>query len=272
MAQDVTTLTPASETGGAGTTLLDIRKRVVKESGRYDLVEDAVNDDWTDVGCNVLIQDAQDWLDRKFPYPKQDAWLYKALSEGEGFVSFQRCRFVKEVWVATTSLGRSRLTRKSLDWLKENYADVPLSGQTTGTPLYWAPVPVHLAPDEQADQDGDDLSSAGLTDYDFLAFTTDRLLRGIAVLPPADGTYTLEILAAWHSLKLTGDTDVSFWSTEAQGILVRATKREIELQLNRNSQGIRDLEEPLLRDLQDIYFDMVSEEVSGPPETAVMEG
>ena len=42
--------------------LAAIRKRLVDEAGRFDLVVDAENDDYTDQGANQVINDAIAWL------------------------------------------------------------------------------------------------------------------------------------------------------------------------------------------------------------------
>lgn len=252
-------------------TLSDIRTLLVNRSGRYDLVTDASGGDYSDNGANAFINAGQRYLDRLLGYTKQDAWLYKSLTAGESFLTFQYARYIKQVWVANTSDGRSKLERVSNDWLRQNYTDVPLSSLTSDTPKYWAPAPIGLSA-EQEDQTSSDFSTAGYTDYDFIYFGNHFPLRGIVIMPPADTTYTVEVLAAFYSLDLSADADVSFWSVNHPELLVRAARLMIETDLHRNRQGQDDFEQPLVRDCMKIYHDMIAEEMAGPPEQYVMGG
>lgn len=265
----VGTITPVGAfTAG---TLGAVRKLVVDQSGRYDLVDDAENGDYSDNGCNGLINAAQDWLDDQLQLPKSEAWLYKSLASGESLVTFQQARVVRAVYIATTADGRTELTKKSLSWMKENYTDVPLSALDTGTPKWWAPAPLGLAPD-QASEDASSMAAAGFTDIDFLAYGNHFPLRGLIVMPPSDATRTLMILADWYSATLTNDTDRSFWTVQHPQILADATRRQIEISLHRNTQGVKDFEEPLVRRVRDIYFSMTAENIAGPPSRFVMGG
>lgn len=252
-------------------TLLQVRQMLVKRSGRYDLVVDGEAGDWTDNGANDFINAGQKWLDRHLEYKKDASWLTKTMASGESLVTFDRARYIEQVWIATTTDGRKMLERKPYRWLRENYNDVPLSSVETGEPLYWCPAVVGLAP-EQYDDDATDLTTAGVVDRDFYQYGNHYLTDGIIIMPPADGTYTVQVLARWLSKELSVDADVSFWSVSDPHLLVRAARREIEIDLHRNSQGVQDLEAGLIKDLEDIRLDLIAEEISGPHESAVMNG
>ena len=57
----------------------------------------------------------------------------------------------------------------------------------------------------------------------------------------------------------------SFWTVQHPDVLVRSMQRMAEIDM-RNTQGVNDYEEPLLRDCKRIYDDMVAEEMGGPTE------
>lgn len=108
-------------------------------------------------------------------------------------------------------------------------------------------------------------------DLDRFAFGDQTLSDSILIGPPADATYMVEILGAWHSNKLTDDAHTSFWTTKPR-LLMRATNLMIEIDLHQNSQRTNDFETSLLRDLRQLYYDRISEESSGPASQFVMKG
>jgi hypothetical protein len=142
-----------------------IREQVARESGRFDLVQDAENDDYSDNGFDRFINDAQDWLDRKLQYPKGQRTYFQQLSAGQSLVVFQRPRYIEEVWCIDDNSERYRLERKTYWQLREDYNKVPLSSADRDEPAYWAPAPVGLAP-EQANKGKFNISNVVLSGTD----------------------------------------------------------------------------------------------------------
>ena len=87
--------------------------------------------------------------------------------------------------------------------------------------------------------------------------------KGVYVMPPCDGDYTLEIKAEWQSHEMCDDADVSFWSQYPE-LLLMAARREIEIHLHRNTTGAQDFERPLMHSLQKLYHNLIAEESGGP--------
>ena len=87
-------------------------------------------------------------------------------------------------------------------------------------------------------------------------------LHGIEV-EPSSSDRVLKILCAWYSPAMSDSEAVSFWTVQHPEVLIRAMQREMEVDM-RNTQGVKDYEEPLVRDCQRIYADMVAEEMAGP--------
>lgn len=84
------TATPA---WGDLTTLAGVRKMLVQETGRYDLVRDGFANDWTDMGrANLYINEAQKWLDRRLPHHKSRSKLYKTVAAAESMITFGHAR------------------------------------------------------------------------------------------------------------------------------------------------------------------------------------
>jgi len=250
--------------------LLEVRKRVAKESGHHELVANYAGGDYEDRGMDDYIRGAARFLDDKFQYDKSEAWFYKKLTSGQSGVTFRNNRIIKEVWINSSGGNRTKLKRLTLNEMREEYAKDTLAGEATGVPKYWVPAILGLAP-EQLDEDAASFLAEGLTDYDLIMFGDHYPHKGIYVMPPTDDTITVEVLAEWYSLELCDDEDVSFWSQHPE-ILAMATRREIEIHLHRNTTGAQDFERPIMDRLNDLYKNLIAEEVSGPPEDFVRRG
>lgn len=250
-------------------TLLDIRKRLVLDSGHFELVKDVDAEDWQDNGANALIQSGQRFLDNRFEYHKQDAWLFQNVSSGQSLVTFQNARYVKEVWIFDHDSNQF-LDRQDPLTLRQYY-NAPPSKIDGGRPRFWAPAPVGLAP-QQDTKTQSDFESEPYDYHELIKFGDHYSWRGIIIFPPPDQRYTLQILSAWYSKELKNDTDQNFWTVEYPDLLVRAARRSIEIDLHRNRSGRADFEEPLLIDLATVAQNLISEEVSGPPELFVVQG
>lgn len=130
-------------------TLLDVKKRLVYSLGRFDLVADVAGDDWTpntdDFSVHDLINDAQKFLDRLLPNTKSDLWFYTTLGVGDYIIRLSKLRYVKQVSLSNSALGEFALARKDYPFFQEKYYKIPTSTEETGTPNYWAPIPVSPA-------------------------------------------------------------------------------------------------------------------------------
>lgn len=249
--------------------LYGIRKQLIDDSGKYELAVDPELGDYTDKGANRLIKAGQDWLDNKFEYHKQDAWLYEQLAAGETFISFQNARFIKEVFVYDDDTLHYPRRVDPLPLRLEYPQEAELLSR--GRPIYWAPIPIGLAP-QQSQKTKAEMESDGHEYLDWIRFGAHYSWRGIMLFPPADKQYTVAIKAAFYSKELEYDTDENFWTVAAPTLLVRAARRQMEIDLHRNRSGTADFEEPLLRDLMDLSFNLTDEEVAGPPEDFFVRG
>lgn len=85
----------------------------------------------------------------------------------------------------------------------------------------------------------------------------------LIVMPPADKTYTLVINYGAYALEMASNSDTTRWSRKNPDILVLAIKRQIEIDMNRNSTGVKDYDEALEVALFDVETDNGMEETSG---------
>jgi len=98
-------------------------------SGRFDLV----NEDFSDNGADIYINEGRKFLDRLDETQKSWASCYRLLEVNRFSVSFPYCRAIKEVWAASTS-ARWQLEKVSLQNLMEGYLTGLPSSRTPGTP------------------------------------------------------------------------------------------------------------------------------------------
>ena len=207
-------------------TLVEVREQFVKLSGRYDLVVDTT--DWADAGADFFIQAGQDYLDRLHFAPKAENTIFEELAAGEWYVTFSKCRAIQEVWINNTE-GRSKLTKKDMSWLYQQYSAL-ISETDTGTPLYYCPA--RLRSTDKTDQ-----TSLG-TFFNYVKDDSDAL-RGILIFCPADEAIVVEIQGLFYSDALSSDTDESYWSENWPAVLIKAALYQVEV-FNRNTEGMKD--------------------------------
>lgn len=253
--------------------LAGIRRRLIEQSGHYELVADAHGLDFADRGANEFINAGQRWLDRLFDYHKSAAWIYKPLVSGESLVTFSSARYIKEIWIVENGVRRP-LPRSTWQMLRDTYRQTDHSLTTPAPPQHWAPIPVGLGGNQSRYADGDDLDplEVGVDGYNDIVFGDHWPVQGILIMPPPEAGSTLEVCAVWRQSDLVNDTDKTYWTVEAPELLTRAARWQIEIDLHRNRTGIADYEAALGGDLRRLYHSLVDEESSGSPGDFVMRG
>jgi len=243
--------------------LIEVRERVARESGRHDLVKDFANGDYTDSGngvSNRYVNDAQRFLDRKANFIKSYSWYKKDVSIGSYKVNFRYCSAIKQVWFMANG-GRYRLDKKDLSWLRRAYGDV-YANLTQASPLYYAPMVLNLSPDQVALTSSDYVNEF-TRDFEEILFTDEAehfLYSGVLWMPPNAVASTVSILGRFWSSPLSVDADKSFWTEVHPDILSLATQYVIE-RTYRNREGMADYMTAIMDAIDDIDRDVVEEEV-----------
>ena len=215
------------------TTLYDVRKRVVDRSGRFDLVADAENGDYSCAADGIVddfINDAQRWLDERMSWPKGTLRLWKTLAAEESMITFTQARYVKSVKHAESA--------------------------TLHTAIPWRTWVGGLAPDQSAYTELSQLPEFA-ADVQFGAHWPVNAIW----VDPADQSRTILIEAEWYSTKLVNDTDVSFWTAQHPNVLCMATLMQMEIYM-RNSQGVSDYLAPLLDEVRKIHNNVAAENMA----------
>lgn len=221
---------------------LALRKLLVNQVGRPDLVVDAANDDWGDAGANALLNRGQKLLDRLIVLPHHERWYTAQIEVGQWKLTFPLCRVVKQVWFAGTC-GRWRLTMKSFAELQALAGFEPNFGDVApGQPVHYAVASGAQAP-SQFDKTGSDFEADGANDWEDLTLGASGdesdIYDGIVWMPPAAEVYSARVLGLWYTKPLSDDEDLSWWSINDPHLLVRACQAELEIDY-RNTEGYND--------------------------------
>jgi hypothetical protein len=239
-----------------------------KESGRYDLI----NSDGSDNGADFHINAGQRHLDRLADIPAAIGRFFKDVSAGDVLITFKNSRSVKEVWcvgpdtdgitqrLPLTKVDMRELRGVDANTLVANYTGL-FGDMDRDRPTYYAPAQLRLKTD-------DGIVGGGIGGLMDVLATGHQYYNGILFLPPADQTYSIEVVGAFYQDALSTDTDSTYWTEQHPEILYWATMRSLEVNA-RNREGVSDWDSAIEPAMQGIDMDGIAEEVS---DTTEMEG
>lgn len=241
--------------------LREFREYFRDNSGRYDLV-DSVGDD---TGANVIINIAQKYLDRQVDIPQGIGRLFKDISQGEWLVTFEFTRSILEVWsIGPDSSGkmvRLPLTKRTQNELrgidKRTLSSMYTSlstGITQSRPLFYSPAQLRLVTDREGE-------SGGITGMMDVMSDGHQTYNGIVMMPPSDGSYSIEVVGNFYNMPLMNDLDHSFWTDEHPNILYMSVLRQLEI-IHRNAEGRKEWDDAIQNELMTIDMDGVAESCS----------
>jgi hypothetical protein len=126
-------------------TRLEIKQQIVREMGKYELVTDYANGDWSanasaPVNIDKVIQDAQTRLD-EMPWKLREQLIRRTVSLAVDQYEFdlpKPIRCIKRIDLETaTERSVPELYQQSIGYMRENYA-FPWSLVDSDTPIDWA--------------------------------------------------------------------------------------------------------------------------------------
>jgi len=226
-------------------TLLWLREQFVKKSGRFNLVSDYSAANFADNGANLYLQAGQRFLDLTQDNPYSQAEHKVDLVSGDYYALVPYLRSVTAVWLySVSSQSRTRLTPKSISWLKEEYPE-QFADVTPSVPEYFSDEVFNLGPDQNLYTAMSEIQAAVAgeeTDftYDFDGLLADNTFsnRGILIMSPADGVYTLTVEGRFFS-KLTEETEYTYWTKNYPELSLFAGLFMLEA-FYRNTTGMND--------------------------------
>lgn len=231
--------------------LLQVRKKFVQDSGRYDLIVDTT--DWVDNGADFYINSAIKMLNRLVELPETKGKLFYSISAGEYSQTFQHsCRIITTCWINDTA-NRWPMEKVDYDEFKEYYNELA-SATTQGRPKYFTLA--HLRALETTDQ------TSGFMDINHLEDDTKYDYRGILFGPPADGDYVIEVDGFFKNATLSNDSDENYWTLEEDDLLLRTSLYKLEA-FSRGTENARNYLSAILDDVKQIDFDIAAEESFG---------
>lgn len=240
--------------------LLQIRKKVIQLSGRYDLVEDTV--DWSDNGADFFINEGVKYLDRLITTQKSYANAFAILDVGQYLVTFPYCRAIKEIWVASTTV-RWQLYKKPLQDILANYNTGLVTGLTNGVPLYYSPCVSRTSPETISSEDRLTLSPF-IEIPPKIGGDSNAILTNI----PSSEKLAVEIKGLFYSMELVEDTDSNYWSEVHSLLLCKAALRAID-SIYGTTQSLNNWDNSIAMEVIQIEKDLIDEIIS---EQDVMEG
>ena len=219
---------------------LELVQKVIALSGRYDLVQpDPTNGhEFGDNGIDFFVNDAQLYMDL-FTDLQYKSWHYSKPVSGTYIIELEKYRKIEAVWYADTE-SRNEAVERSLKYVRDTYT-TPIDSSDVGAPAEFCKIPVNVAPSLL---ETTVVSFANLVDWGQLhqndaKFQLGGAYTGILLIPPTDGTYTIEILGQFYSPDLIDDASSSLWSSRYPSILAKGTMMSME-GLLRNSEGVND--------------------------------
>lgn len=213
--------------------LLDIRKNIIKFSGRYDLVVNP-SDCLLDNGVDLFIRAASRVLDMDGDHDRALKYWTGNIGVDNCRITLFDCRMVFKVWWENSDGAWIELDPLGYDELIVDYTE--LDRTTSSTPLYWAREPIHRDARNQS--------------------TLPQMsAMGIIVMPPTDTDIAVRVYGKFYEKTLVNNTDVNYWSEEHPLLLTYAALREMETTY-RNMQGAEDWEDRINKYLLSIDKDL----------------
>lgn len=235
--------------------LLNLRKWLVKESGRYELVTDTVS--YGDNGANDYIRAGQMWLDDMQETRHADGTNMKLIASGTNSIVFGWCRSIREVWCIDQTTDYKWQLEKKVMYKDLTLEDKSIYPETeTGAPLYYQPSNFRLAPEDEAIGDID-------VPVKYMQFIgSSYLYNGIIVSPVPDMDYIIETKGLFYSPVLAADTDENFWSLLYPHLLIMSAQCIMEM-FSRNTEGVKDWTQAIKLILTGIDHNMVDQDIYG---------
>lgn len=223
-------------------------------SGRHDLVDDDAKNT-----VDFLINSGCVFLDGLTETTKSFATHYRFLSQGSWYVTFPRCRAVKEIWVASRT-ARWQLEKQSMQDLFAGLLTEKVTGLDQGDPLYYAPVLSRIV--------GPAPGIAELDNFIDRIVVQEYNYNAALILPPNSEKILVEIRGLFYSNELIDEKDKNYWTESYPNILLKAVMREMDI-FEHNPERIAGWESAIKIDLDGINKDLVDQQIA---EVTEMEG
>ena len=226
--------------------LLTFRKFFADRSGRHDLV----TENYGDEGLDVILFEAQKFLDRLDETRQSWATVFRPLAINEYSTTFPWCRAIKEVWAASPTEGRWQLAKKNLQDLQAGYLNTLPSEMASGVPEYYSPCITRTVPENDTPETYED--------YFSYVSVAGREYNGILINVPTSEAISLIVEGLFYTPQVTADEDTNYWLTMHPILLYMSVMRQLEV-MNRSTQGVSDWNSAIKDEVTQLGFDLVEE-------------
>jgi hypothetical protein len=229
--------------------LLEFRKFFADRSGRHDLVDENYGDN----GLDVIIFEAQKYLDRMDETRHSWATVFAPIALNGFSATFPHCRAIKEVWAASPTTGRWQLEKKKLQDIQAGYLGTLPSLMTSGVPLYYSPCITRTVP-------ANDIMETYEQYFSYVSVAS-RDYNALIINVPSSEAISLIIEGLFYTPQAINDTDTNVWMTVHPILLYMSIMRQLDV-MNRTTQGVNDWNNAIGQEMTQLGFDLVEEIVA----------
>ncbi len=222
----------------------EVRALLIAESGRRDLV----NDDGSNFGgavatsgANSVINETQRFLDGKVSHLRTPLWYFQELTASDFKIELLDCTTILNVFV-NDSRGLHELTLLENNEILTDFNTRPISSINTGRPNNYQDFPIGLAPVTSNLYTNQTAFDAAISyEGSRIKFGDHHKYKGLIIMPPSDGVYTLAVKGRFKAKTLALDADLSYWTSAEPYTLVDGCRAILEKK-RRNFSGFQEWE------------------------------
>lgn len=217
-------------------TLIQISENVARELGRPELVTDFNGGDYTPTATFLrIIKSAHALLDDRGERRDETVVFSASLATGANTIDLTfDMHTILHVDIETTTERIGPLTERTYEYMRSAYTE-PFSDVTPDQPIEWSRIPRS--------------STAASAD-----------VNQLLLMPPADTSYTVYVIGQKYTALPSSNTDESWWSYYKPFTLVKAIKRQVAFELNRNMTEVQEYDAELALDLFELERQKAMEE------------
>lgn len=228
--------------------LLEVRKKFVQFSGRYDLVQDTTN--WVDSGANWFIQAGQRYLDRMLDVDKHVARFFTTIQAGKHSLQIPLARVIYQVFLVKDSGEAIELCLIQPSEMQRIWS-ASASERVPTTPRSYTPLVIRIG--EQSDFD----TIPGLyANVSYEAYEYKGITFGVI----SDKDYGIDVKGLFYSQPLTADNSQSLWTEVHDDILVQASLMTLE-RFYRNFDGLKESKASVDDLIRQLDMDAVAQQI-----------
>lgn len=242
-------------------TLAEVRRAAAVASRRHDLLLNSDLDSGKDGGMDTYINEALRFLDQRVEHPKQFRRHPAVVSSGDIQFEVPRLISVQRLYLKGTT-GVTDLTEYYVEpeQFRSNTEKL-ITSWTNGKPCWWTLNDTLLSPSLEGTSAAA-LTADGAVDVSDLDHDLKWDTSFIIFNPPANASYTFDVLGRFYSNPLKDDEDKNFWTVMHPDLLEIVTCYMLEMRMQ-NSTRQATWERAITAKIREIEGAFVEREIAG---------